>query len=103
MAMQTNIQYNCLQKYFNKVNKFCIKCNICNEFCSRRHALMHLYKFHNIIDQEVILTWNNDNHLIWQYFSKKKLFTAECKLCGSLLNAYSETHLEQHLGYIHNI
>jgi len=64
---------------------------------------MHLYKFHNIIDQGVMLTWNNDNHLIWQHFSKKELFTAECKLCGSLLSAFSITHLEQHLRCTHEI
>jgi len=97
MATQTNIQYSCLQTYFSKANKFTVKCNICNKLSSNSHALRHLHKFHNIIDQEAISNWNDDNHSIWKYFSKKELFTAECKHCGNLFNAYSKNNLQKHL------
>jgi len=97
MATQTNIQYNCMQKYFSKFNHFTVKCNICSEFCSYTYALMHLYRNHDIIDQKAMLKWNNDDDLIWQYFSKIELFIAECKLCGYLLTAYIKNNLQQHL------
>jgi len=74
-----------------------MKCNICNEVCSRSSAPVHLYKLHNITDQKVISQWNNDNNLIWQYFSKKDLFTAECKFCGSLLTVHHNSILRKHL------
>jgi len=63
----------------------------------------HLYRSHNITDQKVILQWNNDNHLIWQHFSKKYLFSAECKFCGKLLkSAYDKWKLDVHLRVAHS-
>jgi len=98
MATKTNIQNNWLWKYFNSSNDLSLKCTICNESCSRPWAPAHLYRSHNIIDREVILKWNTDDHLIWQHFSKKDLFIAECKLCGYLLSsAYQKKGLEQHM------
>jgi len=97
MATQENIHYNCLQKYFSRFNNFTKKCNICSKLCSENYALMHLYKFHDIIDEEALLKWNNDNDVIWQYFSKKELFIAKCKFCGNSLTAYNKKNLQQHL------
>jgi len=74
--MQTNIQNN-VWMYFTKVNKHSAKCHICNAICTTRYVPVHLYRSHKITDQGVILQWNNDNHLIWQYFLKKDLFSAE--------------------------
>jgi len=99
--MQTNIQ-NDWRKYFTTVNKY-KKCNICGEICSRHYAPAHLYRRHNITDQEIIFQWNNDNDLIWQHFSKEDLFNAKCKLCGNLLKgAYVKGNLELHLTRIHD-
>jgi len=90
-----------LWKYFNKLSKSKIQCNICNEIYSNTNLQLlsaHLYRSHNIINQKSLLKWNNDNHLIWQYFSKKDLFTAECKLCGYLFkSAYNKKNLEIHM------
>jgi len=98
MATQTNNW----QEYFTRVYRF-LECNICKEIYSRRHAPAHLYRFHNIIDQNVMLEWNNDDHLIWQQFFKKDLFSAECKFCGSLLNtAYDKCNLDRHLRLLHS-
>jgi len=86
MSTQTNIQNN-IWKYFTAVNNYSVKCDICNEIWSKRLIPIHLYRSHNITDQEIILQWNNDNHSIWQHFSKKDLFSAECKFCGQLFKA----------------
>jgi len=101
MATQTNIENN-WENYFTRVNRS-FKCNICNAVCSRRRGPVHLYRSHNITDQEVILQWNNDNHLIWQHFSKRDLFSAECKFCGKLIySAYYKQNLDLHLRLIHS-
>jgi len=97
MATQTNNW----QEYFTRVNRF-LECNICNIIYSRYHCPIHLYISHNIIDQKVILQWNNDNHLIWQHFSKTDLFCAKCKICGNLINsAYHKQNLDIHLRVVH--
>jgi len=104
MTTQTNIQIfnNWGWKYFTRVNKNSAKCDICNVICSKYRAAVHLYRSHNITNQEIILQWNNDNHLIWQHFSKKDLFSAECKFCGRLLkSAYEKRCLDAHLRLIH--
>jgi len=89
-----NIQNNWLN-YFTRVNRS-EKCKFCDETCSRDYAPAHLYRRHNITDQEVILHWNNNNDLIWQHFFKKNLFCAECKHCGMLLtSAYHKKNLEK--------
>jgi len=101
MATQTNIQNNWWWKYFTRRNS-AATCNICNAICSKQYAPVHLYKSHNITDQKTISQWNNDNHLIWQHFSKKELFSAECKFCGRLLkSAYNKWYLDQHLRLVH--
>jgi len=99
MTTQINVQcYSWLWKYFSKLNHFSVKCNICNASCSLRRASLHLYLSHNITNQKILLKWNNDDHLIWQHFIKKDLFTAECKLCGCLFtSAYCKKGLEQHM------
>jgi len=107
MATQTNMQYKCWKKYFTRLNRHSVKCNICNAdniviCCSRKYAPVHLYRTHNIIDEKVILQWNNDNYFIWQYFSKEDKFTAKCKFCSKLLlGAYEKSCLETHLKLIH--
>jgi len=102
MATQTNVQNNWWWKYFTRQNKF-VTCNICNAISSRQRAPAHLYRSHNITDQEVILQWNNDNHLIWQHFSKKDLFSAECNFCGILFkSAYDKGSLDAHLRLVHS-
>jgi len=88
--------------YFTRVNKYSAKCDTCNVICSRLHAPVHLYRSHNITEQGIISQWNNDNHLIWQHFSKKDLFSAECKFCGKLLkSAYDKRNLGTHLRLAH--
>jgi len=101
MPTQTNIQNN-WEKYFTRVNHS-LKCNICNAICTRQCGPVHLYRSHNITDQKIILQWNNDNHLIWQHYFKKDLFSAECKFCGKLLNsAYYKRNLDIHLKLVHS-
>jgi len=103
MATETNIQNSWLWKYFNRSNNSSVICTICNESCSRQWAPVHLYRSHNIIEQKVILKWNNDDHLIWQHFFKKDLFIAECKFCGYLLSsAYKKEGLEIHIIRMHS-
>jgi len=102
MATQPNVRNNWLWKYFTKQDRF-RKCNICKAICSEIFAPAHLYRSHKITDQSVILKWNNDNHLIWQHFSKKDLFIAECKICGRLLkSAYDKRILDAHLRIFHS-
>jgi len=99
--MQTNIQDN-IWKYFTRVNSYSVKCDICNVICSKSRAPVHLYRFHNITDQEIISQWNNNNHLIWQHFSKKDLFSAECKFCRTLFKiGFNKGNLDRHLRIIH--
>jgi len=101
----TNIQTfnNWWWKYVTRVNSYSVKCDICNAISSKQHVPVHLYRFHNITDQEVFLQWNSDTHLIWQHFSKKDLFIAECKFCGNLLkSAYDKRKLDQHLRIVHS-
>jgi len=89
------------KNYFTRMNKSEI-CNFCNVICSNRYAPVHLYRYHNIIDQEVIFQWINDNDLIWQHFSKEDLFVAKCKLCGYFfMTAYEKSNLDKHLIKIH--
>jgi len=98
--MQANIQSN-VWMYFTTVNKNNVQCDICNAICIRHHAPIHLYRSHNITDQRIISQWN-DNHLIWQHFSRKDLFSAECKYCGKLLkSAYDKQNLDAHLRVFH--
>jgi len=98
---RTNNQNN-WKNYITRVNNRFAKCNICNETCARHRSLLHLHKSHNITHKKVILHWNNDNHLIWQHFSKKDLFCAKCKYCGVLLkSAYSKSNLDVHLRLQH--
>jgi len=76
---------------------------MCDECPSRKHAPIHLYTYHNIIDQGSIFKWNNDNHLIWQHFTKKDVFNAECKHCGTLFKtAYNKRYLDRHLRAVHS-
>jgi len=101
MATQTNVEDDWWWKFFTRQNKL-VKCNICNTVTKRYRAPSHLYRSHDITNQEVILQWNNDNHLIWQHFSKKDLFSAECNFCGRLFkSAYEKGNLETHLRFIH--
>jgi len=101
MATQTNIQNN-WWKYFTKVNQNSVKCDICNTICGRVRAPVHLYRSHNITDPKVISEWN-DNHIIWQHFTKKDLFIAECKFCGKLFtSAYEKWNLDEHLRLVHS-
>jgi len=103
MATQTII-INKWWEYFTTVKKSkSVKCNICSEISSRERAPAHLYRFHKMTDQDVILRWNNDNHSIWRHFIKKDLFSAECKLCGNLINsAYQKRNLDIHLQFTHS-
>jgi len=104
MTTPTNNQIftNWWWKYVTRVNYLSVKCDICNKICSRKYVPVHLYRFHDITDQEVILEWNNDNHIIWQHFTKTDLFSAKCKFCGRLLkSAYEKRRLDTHLRSIH--
>jgi len=104
MTTQTNnqISNNWWLKYFTRVNKHSVKCGICNAICTKRYVPVHLYKSHKITDEEVILQWNNDNHIIWQHYIKRDLFSAECKYCGKLFkSAYSKWNLDVHLKLVH--
>jgi len=99
--MQANIQNN-VWMYFTRLNNISVKCKICNVIYVKYRAPVHLYRSHNITDQRIISQWNNDNHLIWEHFSKKDLFSAECKYCGKLLkSAYSKQSLNAHLRVVH--
>jgi len=101
MATQTINQKNWWM-YFTKVNQSSVKCDICNTICGRVCAPVHLYRSHNITNQKVILKWNNNNHFIWQYFTKKDLFTAKCKFCGTLFtSAYRKENLDTHMRVVH--
>jgi len=104
MTTQTNIQIfnNWWCKYVTRVNRYSVKRDICDAICTKHLIPVHLYRFHNITDQEVISQWNNDNDSIWQHFSKKDLFSGECKFCGKLFKTgYNKATLERHLRVIH--
>jgi len=109
MVTQINMQYTCWQNYFTcRLDSRSVKCNICDAndivmCCSREYAPVHLYRTHNMINEEIIFQWNSDNDIIWQYFSKEDLFTAKCKFCRQLLNgAYKKKNLERHLKSVHS-
>jgi len=102
MATQTTIQNN-WENYFTRVNYRTVKCNICNEIFRRVRGPVHLHRSHKITDQEVMLEWHNDNHLIWQHYIKRDLFSAECKFCGKLFkSAYDKWYLDMHLRSVHS-
>jgi len=104
MATQTNIVDD-LRKYFTTVNDSgsVVKCKICDESTSRQRAPAHMYRSHKMTDQKLILRWNSDNDSLFQYFSKKDLYSAECKFCGELINsAYNKRNLDKHLQSVHS-
>jgi len=103
MATQTTIINNWWE-YFTTVNDSkSVECKICNEITSRQRAPAHLYGTHKMTDQEAMLRWNNDNNSLFQYFSKKDLYSAECKFCGKLINsAYNKRNLQIHFQYVHS-
>jgi len=41
--------------------------------------------------------WSNDEHYLWQYFSKRNSFIAKCEMCEILFYFPSKTILESHL------
>ncbi|KYN40782.1 hypothetical protein ALC56_04822 [Trachymyrmex septentrionalis] len=60
----------------------------------------HLYHEHGKYDEQDRLKWLNDNDLIWRYFDKANLYTANCNFCGSLFRQsyvpLIKSHLQNH-------
>jgi len=89
--------------YFSTVkNSDSIRCNICQQIYSKPFAPVHLYRSHHKSEQNVILKWNNDDHPIWQHFSKRDLFVAKCNYCDAIFSsAYTKHGLHYHLRAFH--
>jgi len=85
MAAQKDNLSGWILQHVTKVND-CIRCNICErEYRNKNRAIhmkVHLYHVHKIYNVEERLSWEN-NDLLRQYFSKKNLFTAKCKICDT--------------------
>lgn len=104
--MQNNSQRNWVWNHFSKLDQSHTKCKYCikiiHKYKCRYTKIMcmkaHLYNTHKIYDEKDLLKWNKDPHFLWQYFFKKDLFLAKCKICDdSFYNVYDKSSLGRHL------
>ena len=105
MATQ-EISNNWVWKYVLILDDVTVQCNIndCNETYKTCDPILdltgikvHLYHTHGIWTEEDRLKWENDNHLIWNYFDKVALYTTKCKFCNNIYFEAYIPYLKQHL------